>query len=451
MKRLVSLMTLLTFLLIAKSQENYHPLLKVGKEWHEMSYNELYKFDVTEKIIGDTIINDKQYFNAEVRYTIYMNVNYDEGGFLEYADDYIQSSVSRDFPMREENGRVYRLISGKDVLIYDFNLLKDDKYGNQVVIDVDTIPVGGNKYKRLSISEIDQERYDWYVENGMDPYLHETAWLQKGYWVEGIGCNRGLTYTSGWSNIGGVNSMMSCYENNKLIFRASDFEHPGIHPMLKKGKEWVYDYYQFNDNEGKYNDPQRISYFIDGDTIINGKKYFTLVNTRKYPYPYCGAYREEGTTMYCVYPGQTEETVIQTFDPAGFPPEMAEFNTVQKDTIIVRDMPFVRYQYKAPKRDWALTAIEGVGFKDNGIVYGMSYGMPTCACDYMTLRYCIEDNCIIFTNEEFDTKQTDNIVQLRLASPIQESNASFFDLQGRRINGQPQKGMYIQGGKKFVK
>lgn len=43
------------------------------------------------------------------------------------------------------------------------------------------------------------------------------------------------------------------------------------------------------------------------------------------------------------------------------------------------------------------------------------------------------------------------IINMYAKSHSIDSYSTFYNLQGRRINGTPQKGMYIQGGKKYVK
>ena len=87
--------------------------------------------------------------------------------------------------------------------------------------------------------------------------------------------------------------------------------------------------------------------------------------------------------------------------------------------------------------------IEGIG--------SLSYGLRgALLCTYsgakQTFVECRDKDNILYENP--DAKTLDNeCIQIKRPS----NSISLFDLQGRRINGQPQKGMYIQNGKKFVK
>ena len=456
MKRIVIFVAFLVIAITAMAQNGYRPMLKEGRMWVEMGHNEFDRYVYNVRVGEDTIINNMKY------YRIYEQFSVTDDAQPEYSEGFQYDSAEKlRCLLREENHCIYRWAGEKDERLYVFSLPVDmslSRPGNytQTVKAIDTIDVDGSSYRRMSICEINWENFKWLTEKGLDPDSYERVWMYNGYWVEGIGSSRGVTQSYKWldkvGTAGGMGIMFhSCYDNGKLIFRYSDFESPGFCPMLKQGKSWIYDSYHYNEDKGKYDDPVRVSFVIDGDTLINGKSYYRLFNYSTLSY-YC-ALREEGTTLYCVSLGEQQEKVLQEFDPSKFPGEMGEY-TVQKDTITVRDTPFVRYQYKPENNGKPMTAVEGVGFKDKGIVYGMypSEGSDNFS-DYMKFRYCVEDGRVIFMNDEFDTQQTNDIKDLyHTANAISRKiSNSLFDLQGRRITGIPSRGVYIKDGKKYVK
>ena len=98
-------------------------------------------------------------------------------------------------------------------------------------------------------------------------------------------------------------------------------------------------------------------------------------------------------------------------------------------------------------------AVEGVGYKDNGLILGMSFERPTCYCDYMTFKACYENGVCIFTNEDFKAAPITSSIKETLRPVITNipKSSATFDLQGRRINGELKRGLYIRDGKKVIK
>ena len=57
-----------------------------------------------------------------------------------------------------------------------------------------------------------------------------------------------------------------------------------------------------------------------------------------------------------------------------------------------------------------------------------------------------------FEEETFEMVQIGSFTPSGIASmTAAEPTTPIFDLQGRRLSGKPEKGVYIQDGKKFVK
>ena len=114
--------------------------------------------------------------------------------------------------VREEGEKVFFYIEydNEECLMYDYGLNIDDEITLKLpwlpditdtfkVTEIDSIDYNGIKRKRIRLENlIMNHRYD--------------------YWVEGIGCMRGITYLASAHIGGGVSQLKDCYESNELIF-----------------------------------------------------------------------------------------------------------------------------------------------------------------------------------------------------------------------------------------
>ena len=73
--------------------------------------------------------------------------------------------------------------------------------------------------------------------------------------------------------------------------------------------------------------------------------------------------------------------------------------------------------------------------------------LPTCICDYDSFKACYEDGECIFTEEDF-RKPSETTTVWSITTATTEDSPDIYDLQGRRLSTTPQKGVYIQNGKK---
>lgn len=196
-------------------QENvYHyPTITLDKTWnveHGMACPEgdncfCYLHTTTIEVGNVRIFNEKEYYELLGDFPLTHGVVY----------------------VREENNQVffYAEDCDKEYLLYDYNLKVGDgicivdplypySISNQTceltefemeylykykVTDIDVVEYNGVKRKRLRL-----ENY-----HGHYPY---------GYWVEGIGCMRGITYQISSQLMGGVQQLKDCYALDELIF-----------------------------------------------------------------------------------------------------------------------------------------------------------------------------------------------------------------------------------------
>lgn len=188
------------------------------------------------------------------------------------------------------------------------------------------------------------------------------------------------------------------------------------YPMLKEGRTWVYEYHDFDEEEDfdHEEDVFDVSYTIQGDTVIGGVSYVKLMRQYDGTSTYYAALREEGTAVFRINAGKSNEYKTLEFDPTKLSsmPNIYSDYTERKEVIKVNGREFVRHIYEPvddslfPPR---LIAVEGVGFWCRGLVQGVYMELPPCQCDYEFFKACYEDGECIFTNEDFNT--TDVIAQ----------------------------------------
>ena len=221
--------------------------------------------------------------------------------------------------------------------------------------------------------------------------------------------------------------------------------------FLEEGKVWTYHYY--NDMTGRefYK-----SLTIAGDTVIDDKSYKRIVDVATGNYEY--AIREDGKKVYCIYANYESNGEIliydfglnigdtfklydadETVDPS------SRATVVSVDTIVLGNRAFrvmdVRPNDQSSWSNWWVEGIGGMhGIASNSLLPGNDY----------TFSYCQINGETILTHKNVRT------VGIHHQPIIHKGSYStidpLFDLQGRRRQGEPQrKGVYIRGGRKYVR
>ena len=308
-------------------QGDYRPLLKEGKVWQEhISSSPDYKWVHTYSIDGDTLIDGEKYYKLYKQTSLYTITQMGAEPELETAYD-----IQYETALKEDAGRVYSYYNGNTSLLYDFNLKTGDiafetNLSITSVTKVDTIIVGGNKYRRLWLTET-------YKSNSQVKYT--------GYWVEGIGSMYGIMTSHGWDAIP-ISLLDGCYEDGTLIFSAEDFndlsntkpvDNESYRPLVEEGKHWTvddfmplrpaeYDHYYYYD--------------LKGDTLIAGKNCLkmysdNLMNSSEIKYQ--GSLYEENKKVYCFSPGKEKAELLYDFDCA-----VGDTLHVQSGNLVVKDI-----------------------------------------------------------------------------------------------------------------
>lgn len=230
-------------------------------------------------------------------------------------------------------------------------------------------------------------------------------------------------------------------------------------PLLKEGKVWfTKGYYEYK-------------YVIDGDTVIQDQSYKRLYrterpNTDSEQTYYYGAALEEGRKVYLILAGEEERGLLYNFcderrdtlryyvhvdgqDMLGF--ELRIFlqpNIAYYVNDTYRRIYSVSGRFAGPgignsryMCDW----VEGIGSQKD--VFHLMYNQEW----QEELNYCYEDGICLYDRLNYSQhKVSMDAVGINALSNCPTSSESFvYDLTGRRLTHEPDKGMYIKNGRKF--
>ena len=260
------------------------------------------------------------------------------------------------------------------------------------------------------------------------------------------------------------------------------------HPFLKEGKTWNCRLTErvnetANNVETCYLQTTTYGLRINGDTVINGTTYKKLYKdidymerTLLYAYPADAGnsleqqqrievntvlmddcLREEDGKVYEYLPNRQSEILLYDFSlcvgeycPEGYAGPRTCINNI--DTVAVDNRPFRRFHLSIENigdkadRIW----IEGVGHP-NGLL--QVWGAELNDGKTYEMLSCYEDGQCIFTSNDFYSpkfEDVDNILHFHQNNMNKNNTNPCYDLQGRRLAQQPQRGLYVRDGKKYT-
>ena len=465
---------------------DYRPMLKDGKVWSLNNISYFRSYNLCLSIVGDTIVDGEQCYRMDYLMTDLASGNIISrsvgGAFLE-----------KDKKVYERSGNVWKLL-------YDFTLEKGDvrnlnAYTKQEVIDTDEIFVNGAAFRRLTL----KESYD---------YKGDTA-TAIGYWVEGIGGSFGFLNPNGWTAPGTYSShLVSCYEDGECIFTADDFQVSTVN----SGKVSIngLNYYLFyepnraviddrNNWTGELDIPSEVecydmTFVVDGMIWCAFNDCTTLTKVRipktidkminhvlsddpefsgavspdnKNPFNGCTAlesievdkqnpsmrsidgvlFNKDATCLYCY--------------PAGI---KAESYTVPESVNWIGANAFARCSnLKTIDLPESVTSISAFAFEGCALDTLIIRGVLNSLCVNPYLFGGLKSSAIVYVpSTEVDRIKAiysgtvlplESLIDAAGLSNVTSTPAVFplFDLQGRRILGEPKHGVYIQNGKKVMR
>ena len=423
------------------------PLLQEGKVWYTRNVHYFIgEKAFQERIAGDSIVDGVAYKKLYEGNRVTGLLREDGGKVLGRNFGWLGNS--------DEGGS----------LVYDLSLEKGDTtaiFGHYRlhVNMVDTIKVDGEEYRRLGVGCYS------YNPDEPDDYLGLYGGDTQEYWVEGIGSNYGLNPMSGieWTTSSYM-TFDSCKVDGKLLFTYNDFLR-----IPHADRQWVCGSYRKVENVDTH-EPYWIgynkwTYATLGETELNGKTYQKVYSDK-----YLFAMREE------------DGRVLADADSyrAAFPSAVAEYPQNDVGELVL-------YDYNAQVGDAYLghanitvvevgdtvlsdgqsrrvlvlstghQLIEGIGCVNvQGALfdYLLHTNAPTDFYDFAVLEnyYDAEGHRVyVNTREQAYEKLLAGVKSVAGKSADSTDASAVYDLQGRRMDGRNlPKGIYIQGGKKFV-
>lgn len=226
-------------------------------------------------------------------------------------------------------------------------------------------------------------------------------------------------------------------------------------PFIVDGKVWYY--------ETIRQQTQHVidKYFIDGDTLIAGKNCKKLMSEWPDTAPYSiGALYEEEKKVWMFSfsnpQGSGKEPVARLLYDFGCKEgDVMEVNLVAYGEMVLKvDKIETVYTFTRPRRLFTLSDVsdkdrnsgpaywlEGVGSRrDMFSLWPVTPGAVFVSCEI--------DGRQVADQSSFGPAAIITDIQDALPPP---ANRSIHDLQGRQLHGIPQKGVYIQNGRKYVK
>ena len=207
-------------------------------------------------------------------------------------------------------------------------------------------------------------------------------------------------------------------------------------PLIVEGKTWNLDIVGYN-HEADEMETESITCVLSGDTVFNGvayKKYYENDT-------FMGGMREKNKCVYYTQTGEAKEMLIYDFNL-----EVGEEFTYYDCVSAVTNVTTINAHGKALKcieltdiynphhvHYW----IEGVGGIEGPTrpLYEVLTGAS------ITMNTCTSGDSVLYSKEDNPTA---------IALPTPSTPSALYDLQGRKLNGKPRRGLYLKDGRKMV-
>ncbi len=213
--------------------------------------------------------------------------------------------------------------------------------------------------------------------------------------------------------------------------------------FVTEGKTWICDL-------GEGGDYTAFVFKLSGDTIFNDKTYKKMYKNDVFQY----GVRQEGQKVYWAFSGNHAEELVydfglkkgDTFVYKEFKSYVLDVDTINVEGIEYRRLKMYNiFENEEINEDTEHSHywIEGIGVNTEPVcpLFGRTTQTP-----YRFVKCVYNDKCI-FTLDDFFKKNTNGIDNL---TKKDIGNAPVYDMSGRKLNAVPQRGLYIQGGKKRI-
>ena len=221
--------------------------------------------------------------------------------------------------------------------------------------------------------------------------------------------------------------------------------------FVQEGKRWIYEKYDiYNTHE-----TEMVTYSIKGDTLINEVGFKKVYLNDEYH----GAIRQDkGKVFFCVE-GKTEDFLIYDFDAEKGDIRLLEedldFIVVSVDTIDVNGTKYKRLglNYYVGDKEYderypEIQIVEGIGTSGNPFFITEFIVMTTT---WKKLREVYINDELIFKGTDFYKPSIAGISPATLDKTTNNHRQGIYDLQGRRLAERPERGIFIENGRKIAK
>ena len=426
---------------VVRGQYTYQPFIKEGKVWNMYGIfdrNDRHDHDFQYVMRGDTVIGGVVMKKVHV-----VDEEYFHNNDLHYLG-----------AVEETDKRVYITYAGENtsILLYDFNLESCSPESPSV------FHYDGNYASQIERIYLIQRNSTLRHEQRGRRYYPPEVMEMIAYSVqidEGIGSVMQMDPFQ--YQLWGKNWVTSCYDDGACLYYVRDNSGVGyeVEPtyisLLKHRRQW---------NCHDTASGKETTHTVLGDTLFyndenknSGKLYRKIycVDSQKYgdtELHYYGAMREEGKKVYLIPDGKGKDDCILVFDfdlKTGYQAEVAGC------TVMVTETEEIELEGKKYRR---LTLHQIENGKDTkhechwtegiGSDCGLLLPLPWDAAQNQQLT--VSDNDISTFNPSL------NIWDIEI--PFEETRGTaeypLYDLQGRRLNSEPRKGVYVKNGKKVV-
>lgn len=428
-------------------QNKYDPLLKEGKHWNYRIHNHNTGLDIfySLEVAGDSLFK----------------------GVPCKRILYVQGSDSRLYSLMYENDRcLYNWNGDSWDKLYDFNLEVGDEISHQgteyYVCAIDSIDISGYKRLRLHFGLKDNEFH-----------------MGTMTWIEGIGSGNGLLLPLAY-NSDTSQALLSCYEGVEKIFEGG----------YTRSHIWEYTYFkdfQTIDNtifgESMSQRFRKVEEYESGPLVIGNHSYLAVkaIGRSDQPAGYPLGIREEGGRVYVNHEAYLKHLAEeQKNGEHGFPvgdPDYIPYYTTGDGEMILYDYNMEvgdAYCHVEGHEDITVVRKDSVRLKDldirrrltlsNGLVLieglgctnspGMMFAYLNPSKNYQSY-FCFLASYNCFYGSVGSIYQPKWIISPNPIETIQNKISilpnSICDLQGRRLQKAPLRGIYIQNGKKIIK
>lgn len=294
-----------------------------GKEWQARLYVPYYndnlgisyKFPYNFVMEGDTLIGAKAckklyvYERGDRRTTEYLEAVYEEGQKVYFV------------PKGSEEGLLMYDFGAKDgeiVTVYSSPVLTPfDKSYKAVPIPMRVLREEErmvNSIRRHCLLVVGEDNYQSMVDDAIAEDVEQALAPYTGWWIEGIGTERGPLENWAVGMMGSSLTLCVCTVGTDTLYYDGTYDEQTKRMLVDDGKRWncLCDRASAGAPE-EYN--EEYSYFVDGDTLINGmpcKKIYYESKDGGSCY-YYGAVYEAKSKVYYFPKGEEREVLLYDF------------------------------------------------------------------------------------------------------------------------------------------